>query len=228
MINQTFQTLKELPTPLGESQCVLHKHELIICGGFGQKACYSYHTTKNKYKFICKYPSNVQLEAHCVVKLIDNNKDSNQITLLSFGGSKYTKRHTFVMKYVSVWNNISNKSNEFNNYNQWVPFTDNHNHPIIIGRDNDNYWGMRAVVGGSNSNLLFITYFINYISVFNLNIFQFIKHDTLPTRNYIQFHCFVSNSENGQGQEMMKKIKKKINKSIKCCCLTRIQDYQLI
>ncbi|ETO31626.1 hypothetical protein RFI_05494, partial [Reticulomyxa filosa] len=55
-----------------------------------------------------------------------------------------------------------------------------------------------------NNHLLFITYRDNNISVFDLNIFQFIKHDTLPTNNDIWFHCFVSKSENGQVQEMTK------------------------
>ncbi|ETO17187.1 hypothetical protein RFI_20143 [Reticulomyxa filosa] len=222
MSNQTFETLKELPTSLFQSQCVLHKHELLICGGCQQRACYSYHTIKNEYKLICEYPSDVDLFGHCVVKLIDNNKDSNEIILLSFGGwSKHTL-HTLVMKYVSVWSNISNKlnkSNELNNYNQWIPFTDNHNHPIVIGRDNDNYIGVRALIGGSNSHLLFITYQPNNICVFDLNTFQFIKHDKLPT-NFIQFHCFVSNSENGQAQEMMKtnKQKKKQNYQMLLFC----------
>ncbi|ETO22685.1 hypothetical protein RFI_14508, partial [Reticulomyxa filosa] len=124
--------------------------------------------------------------------------DNNQITLLSFGGDKYT-RHTLVMKY---------NSTNTNNYNQWIPFTDNHNHPIIIPRerDRDDYVGARALIGGINNHLLFITYKYNNISVFDLNTFQFIKHDQLPTNNnnYIQYHCFVSKSENGQVQEMMK------------------------
>ncbi|ETO02017.1 hypothetical protein RFI_35422, partial [Reticulomyxa filosa] len=58
---------------------------------------------------------------------------------LSFGSNWYKKnKHASVMKYVRIWNNIldmSNKSNEFNNCNQWTPFTDNHNHPITIGRE---------------------------------------------------------------------------------------------
>ncbi|ETO06101.1 hypothetical protein RFI_31294, partial [Reticulomyxa filosa] len=157
--------------------------------------------------FICEYPSDVILIGHCVVKLVDNkNKDSNQITLLFLSGCEEI-RHTLVIKYVSVWSNtldISNKSNEFNNYNQWVSLKDNHNHPIIIGRYNDNYRGVRAVIGGSNNHLLFITYLSNNISVFDLNTFQFIKHDTLPIYDHIWCHCFVSNSENEQGQEMIK------------------------
>ncbi|ETO05032.1 hypothetical protein RFI_32365 [Reticulomyxa filosa] len=215
MSSQIFQTLKKLPTPFYQSQCVLHKHELLICGGEDQRACYSYHTLKNEYKFICEYPSRVVLTGHCVVKLVDNNnKDSNQITLLSFGGYH---NHSLMMKYVSVWSNIPNKSNEFNNYNKWFPFTDNHNHPIIIGRDHDNYNGARAVIGGGNNNLLFITYWRNNISVFDLNTFQFIKHDTLPTDNFIQFHCIVSNPEYKQVQEITK-INQEKNK----------QNYQML
>ncbi|ETO34215.1 hypothetical protein RFI_02880 [Reticulomyxa filosa] len=101
-----FQSLKELPTSLYQAQCVLHKHEILICGGYEQRACYFYHKVKNEYKFICECPSNFTLNGHCVVKLVDNN---NKITLLSFGGYKGTK-YTLMMKYVSVWNNISNKS----------------------------------------------------------------------------------------------------------------------
>ncbi|ETO31209.1 hypothetical protein RFI_05912 [Reticulomyxa filosa] len=197
-----FQSLKDLPITLSQSQCVLHKHEILICGGYGRRACYSYHTLKNEYKFICEYPSDVYLEGHCVVKLVDNNndKDSDKITLLSFGSNfDGDYRHTLVMKYVSVWSNDSseNEINKSNNYNQWVPFTDNQNHPIIIG-DNDNYVGVRAVIGGSNNHLLFITYWEKNISVFNLNTFQVINDDTLPIDPYIYYHCFVSNSENEQ------------------------------
>ncbi|ETO04775.1 hypothetical protein RFI_32621 [Reticulomyxa filosa] len=205
---------KELPTPLHNSQCVVYKHEILICGGTQQRTCYSYHTFKNEYKLICEYPSDVILKGHCVVKLVDN--DNNQITLLSFGSDWCGEnKHTLVMKYVSIWGNISNKlnkSNEFNNYNQWIPFTDNHNHSIIIGRDeNYNYIGARAVVGGRNNHLLFITYGRNDISVFDLNTFQFIKHDILPTKDNVLFQCFVSKSENRQ--EMMK---------------TNKQNYQMI
>ncbi|ETO00742.1 hypothetical protein RFI_36698, partial [Reticulomyxa filosa] len=41
-------------------------------------------------------------------------------------------------------------------------------------------------------------------SVFDLNTFQFIKHDKLPTDALTWHPCFVSRSENGQIQEMMK------------------------
>ncbi|ETO26090.1 hypothetical protein RFI_11048 [Reticulomyxa filosa] len=221
MSDQDFQILKDLPIRLEQSQCVSHKHELIICGGAGERACYSYHTLKNEYKLICEYPSNVKLSGHCVVKLVDNNKeDNNQITLLSFG-SIYVGQyhHTLVMKYVSVWsNNIPDKSNELNNYNQWVPFTNKYNHPIIIGEDQGAFEGVRAVIGGSNNNLLFITYLKSNISVFDLNTFQFIKRIYLPI-DYVGYPCFILNSENGQGQEMTK-INKQNNQMLLFCKTT--------
>ncbi|ETO29886.1 hypothetical protein RFI_07236 [Reticulomyxa filosa] len=186
MSNQIFQTLKELPIPLCQSQCVLHKHEFLICGGWNTRDCFSYDILKNEYKFI--------------LKLVDNNnKSSNEITLLSFGGSSLTKRHTLMMKYVSVWSNISNKLNKSNSCNERIPFTDNDSHPIIIGRDkNHNYLGVRAVIGGSSNHLLFVTYYPNNISVFDLNTFQFIQQNTLQTSHYINYRCFVSNSKKGQ------------------------------
>ncbi|ETO34037.1 hypothetical protein RFI_03057 [Reticulomyxa filosa] len=145
-----FQSLKDLPTSLSQSQCVLHKYELLICGGYKQRACYSYNT-----------------KGHCVVKLADNNNNNdNQITLLSFGGYY---EHTFVMKYV--------------------------------------------MVGGRNNHLLFITYLDNNISVFDLNTFQFIKHDKLLIDNEICYHCFVSRSENVQRQKMIKTNQEKIKQN---------------
>ncbi|ETO30070.1 WD-40 repeat protein [Reticulomyxa filosa] len=196
-----FQILKALPTPLYQSQCVIHKHELLICGGYKQRSCYSYHTIKNEYKFICNYPSHVALEGHCVVKLVENNKGKNKITLLSFGSDcDGRNKHTLAMKYVSVWSNGNDneinkfkKSNNSSKCNKWISFTDNHNNPIII----DSYQGVRAVIGGINNHLLFITYRKNNINVFNLNTFQFIKRDTLPINGRIQYHCFVLKSENG-------------------------------
>ncbi|ETO06155.1 hypothetical protein RFI_31241 [Reticulomyxa filosa] len=200
MSNQIFQSLKKLPTPFSQTQCVLHKHEILICGGYKQRNCYSYHTIKNEYKFICEYPRDVYLERHCVVKLMDNSSNKNdQITLLSFGGRS---KHTLVMKYVSIWNNDneinkSKRSKKSKKFNQWKPFTDNNNHPIILGRDGDYYEGVRAVIGGSNNHLLFIAYLFSNISVFDLNKFQFIKHDQLPTHSS-QCNCFISRSENRQ------------------------------
>ncbi|ETO30501.1 hypothetical protein RFI_06613 [Reticulomyxa filosa] len=53
---------------------------------------------------------------------------------------------------------------------------------------------LRAVIDGSNNNLLFITC-KNSINVFDLNIFQFIKLDYLPSNNRIEYHCLVLKSK---------------------------------
>ncbi|ETN97254.1 hypothetical protein RFI_40277, partial [Reticulomyxa filosa] len=138
---------------------------------------------------------------------------SNEIILLSFGGFF---EHALVMKYVSVWSNENDKDNELgksNNYNQWIPFTDNQNRPIHIGGSVD-YFGARAVIGGSNNHLLFITHRRCCISVFDLSTFQFIKHDTLSITDPC-FHCFVLRSENGQ--EMMRENEKKDNEMLLFC-----------
>ncbi|ETO00769.1 hypothetical protein RFI_36671 [Reticulomyxa filosa] len=73
------------------------------------------------------------------------------------------------MNYVSVWskNNKRNTFKERRQYNQWIPFTNNQNNTICIGRNEDDYQAVRAMIG----------YYKNNISVFNLNTFQFIKHD---------------------------------------------------
>ncbi|ETN97482.1 hypothetical protein RFI_40047, partial [Reticulomyxa filosa] len=109
--------------------------------------------------------------AYCVVKLVDNNKDSNQITLLSFGGPKFRNRHT-LMKYVKL-----------NNYNKWTPFTDNHNNTIIIGRNDNDYEVVRAVIGGSNNHLLFITFqFNNIIALYSIQENKWMLFEnTLPS-----------------------------------------------
>ncbi|ETO31208.1 hypothetical protein RFI_05911 [Reticulomyxa filosa] len=96
------------------SQCVLHKHEIIICGCYYNDDC-SYHTIKNEYKFICEYPSHVTLDGQFIVKLIDNNsKHSNQITLLTFESlsfeEKFMKRKDYqlnVMKITIIFNFIN-------------------------------------------------------------------------------------------------------------------------
>ncbi|ETO34647.1 hypothetical protein RFI_02443 [Reticulomyxa filosa] len=180
--SQTFQTLKELPTPLWHTQCATQ--------------------TRIPHLWEVMNKDLVILITHSKTNTNNNNKHRNQITLLSFGGSSFTKRHTLVMKYVSVWNN----------------------HPIITGRDYDHYEGVRAVIGRSNNHLLFITYYT--ISVFDLNTFQFIKHNTLPTNDSIFCHCFVSNSK--KGQEIMKINKQNYQILLSCESIRCKNDFYII
>ncbi|ETO15556.1 hypothetical protein RFI_21808 [Reticulomyxa filosa] len=154
-----------------------------------KKTCENIFQKQKKNNFLKTLSNN-----NSISKLSDNciGDVVNQITLLSFGGA-----------------------NKSNNYNEWVPFTDVHNHLIIIESYCDNYNGVRALIGGSNNHLLFITYYQNNISVFDLNTFQFIKYKRLPIYSGILgvnflfyptvlYHYFVPNSENGRRQETMK------------------------
>ncbi|ETO36289.1 hypothetical protein RFI_00774 [Reticulomyxa filosa] len=186
-----FETLSHLPFPLTRSQCVLYKQEILIWGGWKQMNCYSYHVLKNQYKFICSYPKNVTLIGHNVIELIKDNKNSNYITLLSFGGQgENKKKHTLVMKYTSVWDkNIKIKNIE--DFNKWMPFVNKNDRPVFIGREKDNYHGIRTIITGKHNHLLIITYPPKNIDVFNLKTFQYVNHSILPTDDYIWYHCFV-------------------------------------
>ncbi|ETO35899.1 hypothetical protein RFI_01163 [Reticulomyxa filosa] len=181
-----FETLAPLPLPFFQAQCIAYKQEILTCGGNKTNECYSYHTIRNQYKLICSYPKDVILHGHCVLDITNNN---NKITLLSFGG---LFKHTLIMNYTSVWNN--DKKNEY--VNEWIPLKDNNNNTLIY-IDKGNYEGARAIIGGSNNYLLFITYSPQNISIFNLDTFQYIYNNTFLTEeNWISYHSFISKTEN--------------------------------
>ncbi|ETO03614.1 WD repeat-containing protein [Reticulomyxa filosa] len=199
-----FQSLASLPLPLQRAQCVIHKYEILICGSYRNNECYSYHTLKNQYKYICSYPDDVTLLGHNVIKIMNNSP--SDIALLSFGGQGHNeKKHTLAMYYVSVWDEteIENKQKH---YNQWLPYVDNYSNPICIGKIQGIYQGMRALIGGSNNNLLFITYAPKNIDIFDLTIFQYINQSILPVDNDLCYHCFVSRTVKSKLTNEKKKI----------------------
>ncbi|ETO02165.1 hypothetical protein RFI_35271, partial [Reticulomyxa filosa] len=119
------------------------------------------------------------------------------------------------MKYVSVWSNENeNEIKKSKEYNKWINFTDNNNNIIHIRTNEEDYCGARAIIGGSNNHLLFITYAKDNIRVFDLNTFQFIKHGILPTNNTIRYHCFILRQKNGCEIIRKKEENKKINEMI--------------
>ncbi|ETO35439.1 hypothetical protein RFI_01622, partial [Reticulomyxa filosa] len=234
---KSFETLSVLPVAMFRSQCVVDQHELLICGGAFERACYSYHIQKKQYKLICSYPSEVRLYGHSVVKLAIRSNEKG-ITLLSFGGEY---KHTLVMNYVSVWDGDEDGAESKNErskekekekpeqmhdklYNEWMALADNTNRAVCIGREKDDYNGVRAVIGGSNNHLLFITYRPNNMDVFDLDALQYVSHHTLPTdANIISCHCFVSTTlESGvtsiieQKQSLQKG--KELSQMILFCC----------
>ncbi|ETO08510.1 hypothetical protein RFI_28874 [Reticulomyxa filosa] len=102
-----FSHMNNLPATFTQAPCVVHKHEILICGDARKRECYSFHTQKNRYEFVCSYPEDVKLEGRCVVKRVNKN-NSDDITLLSFSGMH---EHALVMKYVSVWNDDDDNGN---------------------------------------------------------------------------------------------------------------------
>ncbi|ETO31693.1 hypothetical protein RFI_05423, partial [Reticulomyxa filosa] len=137
--NTLFDTLTPLPLLLANGKNVVtHKNELLLCGGQEDKSCYSYNVLRNEYKLICSYPRNIMLYDHCVVKY--NNKDSDTITLLSFGGYY---NHTLIMNYVSVWDD---ENDEKKIENKWLPLFDNKKNKICIKKENNesDYYKLNA------------------------------------------------------------------------------------
>ncbi|ETO07029.1 G-protein beta WD-40 repeats containing protein [Reticulomyxa filosa] len=193
IVTPPFEKLCSLPTAFQRAECVaIGDYELVICGGFANRQCYSYHMAKDQYRPICDYPMSVKLHGHCVVKLV-SNESTDAITLLSFGGSSNEKKHTLIMKYKSVWRDgIGIEDENKEQWNIWTQLTDSNKTPIHIGSHKDDYCGVRAVIDGSRKHLLFITYHPNNIAVFDLNTFQCIKHGFLSIANFAHCHCFAS------------------------------------
>ncbi|ETO04886.1 hypothetical protein RFI_32510, partial [Reticulomyxa filosa] len=80
--NNAFQNFTELPKPSEALQCLSFKDQILLCGGFETSNCYSYHTIKNRYKYISSYPNVIELYGHCVVQLTHLQADSNEINVL--------------------------------------------------------------------------------------------------------------------------------------------------
>ncbi|ETO01335.1 hypothetical protein RFI_36105, partial [Reticulomyxa filosa] len=86
-----------------QSQCVVYKKEILLCGSSFVSDCYSYDITRKQYKSICSYPQHIKKNMDCVVADVRNNNDkiSNDITLLSFGGWSNTNKDISRMYYKS-------------------------------------------------------------------------------------------------------------------------------
>ncbi|ETO26659.1 hypothetical protein RFI_10476 [Reticulomyxa filosa] len=204
-----FQSLPELPKSFRAAQCILFKDEILVCGGTGTSDCYSYHTLKKQYKYVCSYPSDVKLNGHCVVQLIHSPTNPNGINLLSFGGQgKYQMKQTFSMKYKSVWemsdNNQSESKSEYESvsqsFNTWI----RHNENTNIGKVELSLRGARGLIGGINNDLLFITCCSRDIEVIDLKTMKpltGIQNNKISEKRSqfgINYHCFVPLTMNNE------------------------------
>ncbi|ETO20763.1 hypothetical protein RFI_16454 [Reticulomyxa filosa] len=178
----------KLPERYSDSQSVTFENELIICGGYNNNKCYSYHTIKKEYKYICSYPGDISFDGHFVTKFMTNSQTSgNELNLLSFGGiGRNTTKCTFLMKYKSVWDYPESKTDE--NFNMWVKCNDNQN----IGKFNENLKGSRGLIGGKDNNLLFITHPPHNIKIVDLKTMTTIQDSKIAQKDYsFSFHFFT-------------------------------------
>ncbi|ETO20500.1 hypothetical protein RFI_16717 [Reticulomyxa filosa] len=200
-IDSRFESLASLPTRILHPQCIMHNQEILICGGNYVSDCYSYNILNNKWKIINSYPKSILLIGHCVVKL-HSNKKANEMTLLSFGGQQ---NHALTMSYRSVWDNKDKRKH----VNQWFPLTKRNGKRVSIGRKQDDYEGARAIVGGANNHLLFITHPPKNMAVFNLDTFQMVKVVQLPLSGeynqswYHGFVCKASTPKNAKSEMIL-------------------------
>ncbi|ETN98507.1 hypothetical protein RFI_38983 [Reticulomyxa filosa] len=188
-----FSSLPNVPTALFQSQCVVWKDEILICGGRPHNHhCYSYHTTKRKYKKICEYPHTIRIFGHVVVKC---ESDNNELTLLSFGGVDVSK-YTLLMSYQSVWEKSRRKEKK---KNEWRVV----HHDTSFGTRKSNLTGASALIGGKNKDLLFVTYFPNKIDVIDMKTYHYVcgtGSNRLPIKSpySLQNHCFVPLTSSNQ------------------------------
>ncbi|ETO18391.1 hypothetical protein RFI_18871, partial [Reticulomyxa filosa] len=171
-----FQNMFSLPENFPQAQCIALKRELLI---FGKVNCYSYHTRGNQYRWVCKLPRDYPNCGYCVVNLPKTNGEK-ETTLWMFGGYNGEVK---MMKYVSVWKKKTNvqKLSQVSNAN---------GQEVCINRGQNNFRSMRAVIGGRNNNLLFITY-SKSIDVFNINTYTYVATSLLPVVDTLLHHCFV-------------------------------------
>ncbi|ETN98124.1 hypothetical protein RFI_39393, partial [Reticulomyxa filosa] len=186
-----FQSLTELPNLLSSTQCIKFKDEILVCGGPETNECYSYHTLKEQYKYICSYPSDISLHGHCVLQWRHSQAKANEIHLLSFGGQGKDKmKQTFSMTYQSVWD--SNSYQIVQTPNVW----NRHEQDNMIGTIEDDLEGICGLIGGKNNDLLFITHYPQNIEVIDLKTMKSlngIKDNVMPREEYeygIGYHCF--------------------------------------
>ncbi|ETO19838.1 hypothetical protein RFI_17388, partial [Reticulomyxa filosa] len=171
--DNVFKTLPPLPFKFNFPQCVLFNQEILICGSANTNVCYSYHLTQQRYKLICSYPEDVEIENQVVIKC---KGDRNQITLFSFGGSN---RVTLMMRYRSVWDEKNNRRNI------WQRTF----HNVIDPEDMD--MPVHAVIGGSKNQLLFYVCPLGRIRVVNVHSLEQVGQGQLPINCIDGSYCLV-------------------------------------
>ncbi|ETO18778.1 hypothetical protein RFI_18469, partial [Reticulomyxa filosa] len=212
-----LQSLPELPDLFSAPRCIMFNDEILICGGPETNKCYSYHTLRKQYKYICSYPSDISLRGHCVLQWKHSQTKVNEIHLLSFGGQgKDIIKQTFSMTYQSVWDNNSyqnvwyingyqrNFKSEPSSFVQTLNIWNRHEQDNKIGTIEDDLEGVCGLIGGKNNDLLFITHNPQNIEVIDLKIMKpliGIRNNIMSIKKHqygIYYHCFVPLTMNNE------------------------------
>ncbi|ETO03206.1 hypothetical protein RFI_34204, partial [Reticulomyxa filosa] len=116
------------------------------------------------------------------------------------------------MKYKSVWeindNNDNNNQSDSKSenhpisqpFNTWI----RHSQDTNIGKLENDFRGVRGLIGGKNNNLLFITYYQQNIEVIDLKTMKSlngIKNKIMPREEHkfgLKYHCFVPLTMNNE------------------------------
>src|SRR5579871_5545230 len=83
------------------------------------------------------------------------------------------------MHYHSVWDQSSSSSSSVDSstpINSWLSLKDG----VTIGTQQDDMKYVRALIGGTNKDLLFIIYLPNHLDVLQLPSFKYLTQTTLP------------------------------------------------
>src|SRR5579871_6513243 len=83
------------------------------------------------------------------------------------------------MHYHSVWDQSSSSSSSVDSstpINSWLPLKNG----VTIGTEQDDMQYVRALLGGTNKDLLFIIYLPNHLDVLQLPSFKYLTKATLP------------------------------------------------
>ncbi|ETO36881.1 hypothetical protein RFI_00181 [Reticulomyxa filosa] len=173
---------------IGVNQCISFNEEVLLCG----KQSYSYHTIQKKYRLICSYPEDVQLNGHCVVQWKKTETKKKELQLLSFGGQdKDQEKQWFSLTYKSIWKGFEHSKN------QWKRI------PTVIGKKEEDWRNVHGLIGGLKEDLLFIMTPSRKIEVVDLSTFKLLTsvsnntlpNDALATGNY---ECLVPWTDKGK------------------------------
>jgi len=199
MSEPNIRSMADLPQKMKDPQAVYFppNHELLICGAFEIRTCYSFQTINNKYKQICQYKFHPQ--NHFVTSYFNEKASRFRLITLRLDGI------LLYMNYNSVWAENAKNANS-NEWSKFNPFCHEKNQTSTIHGLTE---GLRACVIKNNRTgdiLLMVTCYPRRIFVYNLsknaflveskNAFDHVLPKLVQQRKMEEtkwaFHAFIS------------------------------------